>query len=209
MECVAMTNELLALCDHPIDDDAKKSLSMKKDFPKLFRLGQSRLIIPLQESLTATLPPSSSGISNGHQPFPTNTPTFQGMFISIYSQRIRYLLGVFWQDFYDEIDIMRSLAKPRKIGIMGSNGQTYTFLGKPKDDLRKDARLMDFNAIINKLLKANSESRRRQLRELHFCARRMILTTVRYSHIWGGNIKRGMRFHTMGAQHHSHPPSSS
>jgi serine/threonine-protein kinase ATR len=39
------------------------------------------------------------------------------------------------------------------------------FLGKPKDDLRKDARLMDFNAIINKLLKGNSDSRRRQLRK--------------------------------------------
>ena len=73
--------------------------------------------------------------------------------------------------FFDEIDVMRSLAKPRKITIQGSNGQVYTFLGKPKDDLRKDARLMDFNAIINKLLKANSESRRRQLRRflLEFC----------------------------------------
>ena len=60
---------------------------------------------------------------------------------------------------------MHSLAKPRKITIRGSNGQTYMFLGKPKDDLRKDARLMDFNAIINKLLKSNSESRRRHLCE--------------------------------------------
>jgi serine/threonine-protein kinase ATR len=68
-------------------------------------------------------------------------------------------------EFFDEIEIMRSLAKPRKITIMGSDGQIYMFLGKPKDDLRKDARLMDFNAMINKLLKANSESRRRQLRE--------------------------------------------
>jgi serine/threonine-protein kinase ATR len=72
---------------------------------------------------------------------------------------------IVFKGFLDEIDIMRSLAKPRKITIMGSNGQIYTFLGKPKDDLRKDARLMDFNAIINKLLKANSESRRRQLRK--------------------------------------------
>jgi hypothetical protein len=61
---------------------------------------------------------------------------------------------------------MKSLAKPRKITIRGSDGQTYMFLGKPRDDLRKDARLMDFNSIINKLLKANSESRRRQLRKL-------------------------------------------
>lgn len=70
-------------------------------------------------------------------------------------------------EFFDEVEVMHSLAKPRKITIRGSNGQVYMFLGKPKDDLRKDARLMDFNAIINKLLKAHSESRRRQLRKFH------------------------------------------
>ena len=69
---------------------------------------------------------------------------------------------------------MRSLAKPRKITIRGSNGQIYMFLGKPKDDLRKDARLMDFNAIINKLLKANSESRRRQLRASSITVDRLV-----------------------------------
>ncbi|KAG6891315.1 hypothetical protein C0992_009196 [Termitomyces sp. T32_za158] len=139
-QCLAMTNELLDLCDYPIDED-KKTLTMK-DFKRLAELGRSPLIIPLQESLTASLPPTSSAESN-HQPFPPNAPTFA--------------------KFFDEIEIMRSLARPRKITIQGSNGQIYMFLGKPKDDLRKDARLMDFNAIINKLLKANSESRRRQL----------------------------------------------
>jgi hypothetical protein len=59
---------------------------------------------------------------------------------------------------------MRSLAKPRKVTIHGSDGQKYAFLGKPKDDLRKDARLMDFNSIINKILNMNSDSRRRKLR---------------------------------------------
>lgn len=59
---------------------------------------------------------------------------------------------------------MHSLAKPRKLTVNGSDGIKYMFLAKPKDDLRKDARLMDFNGIINKLLKTNSESRRRQLR---------------------------------------------
>ncbi|KAF9238832.1 hypothetical protein BU15DRAFT_88266 [Melanogaster broomeanus] len=139
----AMTDELLNLCNHPIDDD-RRSLSMKREFPKLAVLGRSRLLIPLQESLTANLPPASSTTENStHVPFPTSAPMFE--------------------EFSDDIEIMRSLAKPRKITIRGSNGQTYMFLGKPKDDLRKDARLMDFNAIINKLLKANSESRRRQL----------------------------------------------
>lgn len=70
------------------------------------------------------------------------------------------------------------MAKPRKISIRGSNGQSYVFLGKPKDDLRKDARLMDFNGIINKLLKANSESRRRKLCEIFLHVMRGSLTVV-------------------------------
>jgi serine/threonine-protein kinase ATR len=72
-----MTNELLRLCDHRIEDDSKKSLTMSKDFPRLAALGHSKLIIPLQESLTVTLPPTSSE-SFVHQPFPPNTPTFEG-----------------------------------------------------------------------------------------------------------------------------------
>ncbi|OSX59349.1 hypothetical protein POSPLADRAFT_1048687 [Postia placenta MAD-698-R-SB12] len=136
-----MTEALLALCDRPLRDDVRV-LSLKKDCPSLERLAPSRLIIPLQESLIATLPPSSAADAT-HQPFPVDAPTFAKIF--------------------DEVEIMRSLAKPRKVTIQGSDGQIYMFLGKPKDDLRKDARLMEFNAIINKLLKSNSESRRRQL----------------------------------------------
>ncbi|PFH50130.1 hypothetical protein AMATHDRAFT_145857 [Amanita thiersii Skay4041] len=139
-QSVTMTNELLALCDHRVSDD--KQLSMIKDFPKLAALGRCQLLIPLQESLTASLPPTSA-LESVHQPFSQDAPTFEA--------------------FADEIEVMRSMARPRKITIKGSNGETYMFLGKPKDDLRKDARLMDFNAIINKLLKASSESRRRQL----------------------------------------------
>jgi serine/threonine-protein kinase ATR len=73
-----MTNELLALCDYPIDDDTSKTLTMTKHFPKLAALGRSPLIIPLQESLTASLPPTSSSESV-HQPFPINAPTFEGL----------------------------------------------------------------------------------------------------------------------------------
>jgi serine/threonine-protein kinase ATR len=79
-QCLAMTNELLNLCDHHIDDDSKKTLSMTKDFKRLAALGRSPLIIPLQESLTASLPPTSS-LESTHQPFPSNAPTFQGLSI--------------------------------------------------------------------------------------------------------------------------------
>ena len=85
----------------------------------------------------------------------------------------------------DEIEIMRSLAKPRKITITGSDGQIYSFLGKPKDDLRKDSRLMDFNAILNKLLKSDSDSRRRQLRTLacHQIICNVLISCARYPDI--------------------------
>ncbi|KAJ3818475.1 hypothetical protein EV361DRAFT_810329 [Lentinula raphanica] len=155
-----MTTELLELCNFNIPNIERKKLTMTRDFPRLASLGKSDLIIPLQESLTASLPPISSSDSI-HQPFPSDAPTFAGMFSSFFK-----LLDSncnTYTGFAEEIEIMHSLAKPRKITIHGSDGQTYMFLGKPKDDLRKDARLMDFNAIINKLLKANSESRRRQL----------------------------------------------
>lgn len=66
-------------------------------------------------------------------------------------------------DFDDTIEIMHSLQKPRKIVVHASNGTRYPFLCKPRDDLRKDARLMEFDAMINKLLQASSESRRRRL----------------------------------------------
>ncbi|THG95872.1 hypothetical protein EW026_g5857 [Hermanssonia centrifuga] len=139
---LSMAAELLNLCNGQLGD--KSSVNMSKDFPRLFKLAPSPLIIPLQQSLTATLPPLSSTQVKDHKPFPIELPTFY--------------------KFSDEIEIMKSLAKPRKICIQGSDGHFYLFLGKPKDDLRKDAALMDFNSVINKLLKSNSESRRRQLR---------------------------------------------
>jgi serine/threonine-protein kinase ATR len=60
--------------------------------------------------------------------------------------------------------LLSSLQRPRKVTIRGSDGKPYIFLCKPKDDLRKDCRMMEFNAMINKLLNKDPESRKRQLR---------------------------------------------
>lgn len=69
-------------------------------------------------------------------------------------------------EFDDDVVVMSSLQKPRKISVFGSDGKLYSFLAKPKDDLRKDARLMQFNDMIIKLLKKDSESRSRHLSKL-------------------------------------------
>ena len=168
---IAMVNGLLALCelsapDPPRNPDAKNILSMKRDIPQLARLMPSPLIVPLQESLTVILPPTSAATNSLHQPFRPDIPTFKGKHL-LFQSASSYSRDMQIVGFSDDVEVMKSLAKPRKITIHGSNGQTYAFLGKPKDDLRKDARLMDFNSIINKILNMNSDSRRRQLCKIH------------------------------------------
>ena len=50
-----------------------------------------------------------------------------------------------------------------QVFLFGSDGTKRPFLCKPKDDLRKDARMMEFNAMINRLLSKCPESRKRKL----------------------------------------------
>ncbi|KAH9855081.1 hypothetical protein C2E23DRAFT_725567 [Lenzites betulinus] len=134
-----MTADLLKLSKLEASD--RRPLYMSRVCAEVLRLMPSQVLIPLQESLTASVPPSSASDAQ-HNPFPINAPMFT---------RIN-----------DELEVMSSMAKPKKMTIQGSDGQIYTFLAK-KDDLRKDSRLMDFDAILNKLLKSDTESRRRQL----------------------------------------------
>lgn len=54
---------------------------------------------------------------------------------------------------------MKSLQRPKRITIIGSNAKSYRFLIKAVDDMRKDARVMEFNYMINSFLKKNAESR--------------------------------------------------
>ncbi|KAJ0077574.1 hypothetical protein Patl1_35888 [Pistacia atlantica] len=63
----------------------------------------------------------------------------------------------------DEAEILSSLQRPKKIVLLGSDGIERPFLCKPKDDLRKDARMMEFTAMINRLLAKYPESRPRKL----------------------------------------------
>ena len=74
--------------------------------------------------------------------------------------------------FQDDVLVLSSLQRPRKITVRGSDGLLYSLLCKPKDDLRKDQRLMEFNSMINRALKRDVESSKRQLckpRDQHVC----------------------------------------
>ncbi|KAF7789400.1 hypothetical protein EIP86_000344 [Pleurotus ostreatoroseus] len=165
---VALGERLIGLCGahRPVKKDkGGKVLKpdpyvMTQDFPGLVKLMPSKLLIPIQESLVADIPPSYVDQAM-HQPFPVDAPMIQGALQPVFCVPAE-IYGEH-AGFTEEIIVMVSAAQPKKIGIHGSDGNVYKFLAKSKDDLRKDARLMDFDAILNKLLKSDSEARRRRL----------------------------------------------
>ncbi|XP_032356106.1 serine/threonine-protein kinase ATR [Etheostoma spectabile] len=143
-----LTDKLLELCNKPVDGNST-TLSMSVHFKQLKRLVEeptfSQILIPLQSVLIPTLP-STGGANTQHDAFPGHWAYLDG--------------------FEDTVEILASLQKPKKISLKGSDGRSYTMMCKPKDDLRKDCRLMEFNCLINKCLRKDAESRRR---ELHIC----------------------------------------
>uniref|UniRef100_A0A7N8WRQ2 Serine/threonine-protein kinase ATR n=1 Tax=Mastacembelus armatus TaxID=205130 RepID=A0A7N8WRQ2_9TELE len=140
-----LTDKLLELCNKPVDGNSS-TLSMNIHFKQLKRLVEeptfSQILIPLQSVLIPTLP-STGGAHTQHDAFPGHWAYLDG--------------------FEDTVEILASLQKPKKISLKGSDGRSYTMMCKPKDDLRKDCRLMEFNCLINKCLRKDAESRRREL----------------------------------------------
>ncbi|KAI8583673.1 hypothetical protein K450DRAFT_222245 [Umbelopsis ramanniana AG] len=65
--------------------------------------------------------------------------------------------------FGPKVMVMSSLQKPRRITMIGSDGKHYKFLCKSNDDLRKDARMMEFNVMINTFLRKDRDARERSL----------------------------------------------
>jgi serine/threonine-protein kinase ATR len=102
----------------------------------------SLLAVPVESVLTATLPTLTDNI-RGHKAFSRDVVTINS--------------------FLDEVLVLSSLQKPRKLTARGSDGNKYGLMCKPKDDLRKDQRLMEFNSMINRSLKRDAECSRRQL----------------------------------------------
>lgn len=73
-EGLKLVQELLLLCDYHITGKVD-TMSLKKSFPILFNLLPAQIIIPLQNSLTVSLPFDAS-LAASHKPFPDNLPTF-------------------------------------------------------------------------------------------------------------------------------------
>ncbi|KAL5562538.1 hypothetical protein UlMin_032285 [Ulmus minor] len=65
--------------------------------------------------------------------------------------------------FLEQVDILSTKTKPKKLVILGSDGQRYTYLLKGREDLRLDARIMQLLQAINGFLHSSSDTRSRSL----------------------------------------------
>lgn len=139
-----LSTQLVQVCNGDIQGKQSR-VSLKDDLGFEHKLAVSKLAMPIESSLTASLPTLTENVSmTQHKAFDTKN------YIHISS-------------FLDDVLVLNSLQRPRKISIRGSDGRVYALLCKPKDDLRKDQRLMEFNAMINRAIKKDAESSKRRL----------------------------------------------
>ncbi|VDK33753.1 unnamed protein product [Taenia asiatica] len=107
----------------------------------------SNVLIPVHRQLVPSLlrPHASKEEIENHQPFGATS---------------RFVCLV---RLYDDVEILGSQTRPKKMCWLGSDGRRYTIVAKPNDDMRKDSRLMDMNSIINRFLMKNPQTCRRGL----------------------------------------------
>ena len=138
-----LSDQLLQVCEEHIPEKTAK-VSLARDLRFNHKVAPCRLVVPLEATLIANLPTGSgSSVYKGFRAFSKDAVT-----ISV---------------FLDDVMVLPSLQKPRKVTIRGSDGRSYAVLCKPKDDLRKDQRLMEFNTMINRALKRDAEASKRRL----------------------------------------------
>ncbi|XVE94112.1 hypothetical protein REPUB_Repub01dG0253200 [Reevesia pubescens] len=109
----------------------KSSISLGEVAPQLAMLSSSDVPMPGLEKQVTTFE-SNRGL----------TSTLQGI-VTIAS-------------FSEQITILSTKTKPKKLVILGSDGKTYTYLLKGREDLRLDARIMQLLQAINSFLHSSS-----------------------------------------------------
>lgn len=138
-----LSEGLLQACEVHIESRATH-VSLSKDLGFSHKLAPSQMVIPLEAAMTINMPVIQDGnYIRGHKAFVQDKVTIAS--------------------FADDVLVLSSLQRPRKLTVRGSDGKMYGLLCKPKDDLRKDQRLMEFNGMINRALKRDAETSKRRL----------------------------------------------
>lgn len=136
---------LIELSNKAIPDGVMNTTvsQLSRNLPRLLSSKEfSSIMMPTSKFRQLHLPSKGVSLEN-HNPFSSNWVNISGI--------------------EESVAVMPSLQRPRRIALKGSDGRQYLFMCKPKDDLRRDFRLMEFNDIVNKYLQNDPESRQRRL----------------------------------------------
>lgn len=159
----ALVDQLISLANYIPDQRVRRfDLTREGGLTHVTRMNPDAVILPVLNMLTPELP--SNGIANAsHDAFSGRVTTIQSInkevgssWILPWSGAVETIMvypGHWCPDLPcagTQVEVMASLQKPKKIVFMGSDAQPYTFLAKPKDDLRKDQRLMELATALNR-----------------------------------------------------------
>jgi serine/threonine-protein kinase ATR len=166
-ESASFCEQLIRLCNHKVSG-GKKIISLKKELPHLCRTLPLGVMIPTSAFLTLDLPTSTTAMGGGggsgkSKGGTTNTKNNNNSGWKPFDRETVTVASI-----QDAVDVLKSLQSPKKVTLIGSDGYRYAFLAKPHDDLRKDTRLMDVAAVLNRLFLAEGVSRRRGLKLRRF-----------------------------------------
>ncbi|CAH0701159.1 unnamed protein product [Spodoptera exigua] len=142
-----LAEKLIELCNKPIAGSSLTTTvsTLVRSLPRLLASDSfSHVMMPFQEFCKIVLPSKAARQERIDFNIPTEPPV--------------YIAGI-----EEQISILPSLQKPRKVTLKGSDGKSYIIMLKPRDDLRKDYRLMEFNGVVNRFLQDAPETRRRRL----------------------------------------------
>ncbi|KAG0313205.1 Serine/threonine-protein kinase smg1, partial [Dissophora globulifera] len=76
--------------------------------------------------------------------------------------------GVTIQSFEQQVVVIPTKTKPKKLTLVGSDGKRYTFLFKGLEDLHLDERVMQLLRISNGMLQRDKEANTRHLNARHY-----------------------------------------
>lgn len=142
MAALELFEKLIGIASKPINKSSRtKQLSLSKYFGiEDASKPYDQLVIPVQSNLQIRLPYKE--VAN-YTAFPKSASvTFDG--------------------FDDVVNIFFSLQMPRQVTIRGSDGNAYRLMVKG-DDTRKDAKVVEFTTMVNRILASSTEARKRGL----------------------------------------------
>lgn len=133
-------SEVMRLAEELISLAAHDPKNQRKMHIRLSRM-RTKVLLPIQANLTVSFPHSTHW----------DPPSERHVYINT---------------FADKADVLMTKEKPKRIEMLASDGKYYPFLCKREKtgDLRKDARMMEFNNMINKFLQKDTDARKRKLR---------------------------------------------